>query len=126
MRASPGSALVLAVVMLLPLGASCDDELPTGDVCADAIRLFAACGTSVPVLSDGPCSGVRAAMARCVVAQAHDCDELATLTNRLDACVGDAIDAGAVVPPELPVPSTSVTGGGGGAGGSGGAGGQQI
>lgn len=80
---------------------------PAADVCAEARHRFASCGTSLPVLSDGPCTGTTRIVARCVADHAHDCDELATLFTRIDACVADLLDGGdSLLPPatDLPVP----------------------
>ena len=76
------------------------------DVCAEAKLRFASCGASLPLLADGPCTGTTRIAARCVADHAHDCDELATLFTRIDACVADMLDGGdALLPPvtDLPV-----------------------
>jgi hypothetical protein len=101
--------LALATVAFVALAhAACDTgEPPAADVCAEAKHRFASCGTSLPVLGDGPCAGTTSIVARCVVDHAHDCDELATLFGRIDACVADLLDGGdALLPPatDLPVP----------------------
>ena len=106
----------LALVLLLgALGAfaavapACASQEPVAaDVCAQAKSRFASCGTSLPVLTDGPCTGTTRIVARCVVDHAHDCDELATLFGRIDACVADLLDGGdPLLPPatDLPVPA---------------------
>lgn len=96
----------IAVVALVH--AACDGgEPPAADVCAEAKNRFASCGTSLPVVGDGRCAGTTRIVARCVVDHAHDCDELATLFGRIDACVADLLDGGdALLPPatDLPVP----------------------
>jgi hypothetical protein len=99
--------LVLGLLALLPLLACSSGAAPAADVCAEAKNRFAACGTSLPLLSDGPCTGTTRIVARCVVDHAHDCDELATLFARIDACVADMLDGGdSLLPPatDLPVP----------------------
>ena len=81
---------------------------PAADVCAEAKNRIASCGTSLPLLTDGPCSGSTRIVARCVVDHAKDCDELATLFGRIDECVADLLDGGdPLLPPatDLPVPS---------------------
>ena len=94
-----------AVAVLAP---ACASEPPSAaDVCAEAKNRFASCGTSLPLLTDGPCTGTTRIVARCVVEHAHDCDELATLFGRIDACVADLLDGGdPLLPPatDLPVP----------------------
>jgi len=97
----------LALAFAAALGACSTGSPVAADVCAEATHRFNACGTSLPLLSDGPCSGTTKIVARCVVSHAHDCDELATLFGRLDACVADMLDGGdALLPPasDLPVP----------------------
>jgi hypothetical protein len=76
------------------------------DVCARATHLFSSCGVVLPTLSDVPCTGAARLIARCVVDHAKDCDGLATLGQRLDACVEDQLDGGDLLPPptDLPVP----------------------
>ncbi|MDB4935925.1 MAG: hypothetical protein JWP87_2897 [Labilithrix sp.] len=100
--------VLAALAMVASLHAACSDrEAPAADVCGEAKNRFESCGTSLPVLSDGPCSGTTRIVARCVVEHAHDCDELATLFSRIDACVADLLDGGdALLPPatDLPVP----------------------
>ena len=76
------------------------------DVCARATHLFSSCGVVLPTLSTAPCTGAAKLVARCVVDHAKDCDGLATLAQRLDACVEDQLDGGDLLPPpaDLPVP----------------------
>lgn len=98
-----GCLAVLASVAACELG----EPPPAGDVCAEAKNRFASCGASLPLLSDGPCTGTTRIVARCVAAHAHDCDELATLFTRIDSCVADMLDGGdSLLPPatDLPVP----------------------
>ncbi|MDB5215449.1 MAG: hypothetical protein JWO86_3376 [Myxococcaceae bacterium] len=98
-----GSLALLAMVH-----AACSNpEPPAADICIEAKNRFSSCGTSLPLLTDGPCSGTTKIVARCVVDHAHDCDELATLFGRIDACVADLLDGGdELLPPatDLPVP----------------------
>jgi hypothetical protein len=99
--------IVLLAVVAFVHAACSSNEPPPADVCAEAKNRFASCGTSLPILTDGPCSGTTRILARCVVDHAHDCDELATLFGRIDACVADLLDGGdALLPPatDLPVP----------------------
>jgi hypothetical protein len=97
--------LVLASVAVF---AACSGaEAPAADVCGQAKQRFASCGTSVPLLGEGTCSGTSRIIARCVVDHARDCEELATLFGRIDACVADMLDGGdSLLPPatDLPVP----------------------
>jgi hypothetical protein len=120
------AAFAIAVAPLFVGG--CPEETFSGDICEQASHFFDTCGTTVPLLSDGACNGVRMAMARCVVEHAKDCDELATLFARLDACVRDLTDdAGAALPPPEDFPAPSIEGAGGSGGAtqaSGGAGGR--
>lgn len=100
--------LLVPLAMTALLHAACGGEEPApADVCAEAKNLFASCGTSLPLLSDGPCSGPTRIVARCVVDHAADCEELATLFVRIDACLADMLDGGdSLLPPatDLPVP----------------------
>ena len=101
--------LVSAMLASLALvhGACSSPEPPPADVCIAARDRFSSCGTSLPLLTDGPCSGTTRIVARCVVEHAHDCDELATLFGRIDECVADLLDGGdELLPPatDLPVP----------------------
>jgi len=92
---------------------ACSTSAPVaGDVCAEATNRFHSCGTSLPLFSDGPCSGTTRIVARCVVDHAHDCDELATLFGRLDACVADMLDGGdSLLPPATDLPVSNRDGG---------------
>ena len=102
------SALFLVVLCVIALGVACSSgEPPAADVCGQAKQRFASCGTSIPLLGEGTCSGTSRIVARCVVDHAHDCEELATLFSRIDACVADMLDGGdSLLPPatDLPVP----------------------
>ena len=100
-------ALALSGALAAVETACSSGEPPAADVCGQAKQRFASCGTSVPLLGDGPCNGTSRIVARCVVDHAHDCDELATLFGRIDACVADMLDGGDdLLPPptDLPVP----------------------
>ena len=95
-------------VLVASLVTACSDEPPpASDVCGEARNRFAACGASLPILTGGPCTGTTRIVARCVVDHAHDCEELATLFGRIDACVADLLDGGdELLPPatDLPTP----------------------
>ena len=105
---TPGIAFAAAVAFAASGPLACSNaDAPAADVCIQAKDRFASCGTSLPLLSDGPCAGTSKMVARCVVDHAHDCDELATLFGRIDACVADLLDGGDdLLPPasDLPVP----------------------
>ncbi|GAC1543982.1 MAG: hypothetical protein NVS3B10_31770 [Polyangiales bacterium] len=108
LRLAPGIAFAAAVAFAAsgPLGCS-NADAPAADLCIQAKDRFASCGTSLPLLSDGPCAGTSRIVARCVVDHARDCDELASLFGRIDACVADLLDGGDdLLPPpsDLPVP----------------------
>ena len=105
----PACFLAVCAILATFAGASaCGPTEPrAGDVCAEAKHRFASCGTSLPLLSDGACSGTTRIIARCVADHAHDCEELATLFTRIDSCVADMLDGGdSLLPPatDLPVP----------------------
>jgi hypothetical protein len=100
--------VALAVALVAASAACSGGEAPAADVCGDAKQRFASCGTNVPLLGEGACSGTSRIVARCVVDHAHDCEELATLFGRIDACVADMLDGGdSLLPPatDLPVPA---------------------
>jgi hypothetical protein len=104
----------LGAIAALPTACANEDP-PAADVCGEAKNRFSSCGTSLPLFSDGPCTGTTRIVARCVVDHAHDCDELATLFVRIDACVADLLDGGdELLPPatDLPVPPRDAGDGG--------------
>ena len=116
MRASylaRGSGAVGLSLMLAVLASGCArEEGAVGDVCERATRLFTECGLTLPILSDGTCTGVTRAVARCVANHASNCDELASLRGRIDACVADEIDGGdALIPAAEDLPLPVVDGG---------------
>ncbi len=99
--------LVALVVVLLAGGAGgCAEEpLPTGDDCQQARAVFTKCGVSLPILTDGACTGMQRVVARCVAHHATTCDDLSTLLGRIDVCAADALDGGDLAPvSDLPVP----------------------
>ena len=100
--------VIMAVVASLVFFACANPHEPEAgaDVCVRAEALFARCGVILPTLSGAPCAGAARLVARCVVDHATDCDALATLTQRLDACVEDELDGGELLDPpvDLPVP----------------------
>jgi len=99
---------LLALALPLGLTAACWEQADApADVCAEAKQRFNSCGTSVPLLTDGPCNGTTKMFARCVAEHAKDCDELATLFGRIDECVDALLDGGDdLLPPadDLPLP----------------------
>jgi hypothetical protein len=119
-----GAALLLCVsAAAATWSAACERPEP-GDACEAARQRFAECGATLPLLDEGPCTGVRLATAECVVDHVADCDELATLPSRIDECIDDLLpdDDGELPTGGLPVPATAAgNGGAGGAGGGGGA-----
>ncbi len=98
--------LVVLPVMVALVSLACSNAPPAAaDICIEAKDRFASCGTSLPLLTDGPCSGTTKIVARCVVDHAHDCDELATLFGRIDTCVADLLDGGdELLPPATDLP----------------------
>lgn len=95
----------LFAVLAAPLGAlvfpACAPEEPVpADVCAQATQVFTRCGVTLPLLADRPCTGATRAVARCVAAHASNCEDLADLTQRLDACVAEELDGGDLTPAE--------------------------
>lgn len=101
-------AALLAISAAVGAAASaCAPQPPAAvDDCDKARAIFEKCGVSLPILSQGPCTGAQHAVARCVANHASTCDELSTLVGRIDACVADELDGGDLPPAEdLPVPS---------------------
>ncbi len=98
---------VLAAPMGALIFAACAPEEPVpADVCAQATQVFTRCGVTLPLLADRPCTGATQAVARCVAAHAKNCEDLANLTQRLDACVAEELDGGDLTPAEdLPFPT---------------------
>jgi hypothetical protein len=106
MRAWPLWVTSIALVVSV-LACDPSSELPAdADVCKRANHLFSSCGVVLPTLANAPCTGAAKLVARCVVDHGATCDGLATLTQRLDACVEDQLDGGDLLPPpvDLPVP----------------------
>jgi hypothetical protein len=95
--------LFISVLFLL----ACEPAPAEDNVCAKAAHVFERCGASLPLLDTGSCTGLRKAVATCVADHATTCDELGSLTVRLDACVDDQLDGGdAFTPPDdLPTPA---------------------
>jgi len=95
--------LFISLLFLL----ACEPAPAEDDVCAKAAHVFERCGASLPLLDTGSCTGLRKAVATCVADHATTCDELGSLTVRLDACVDDQLDGGdAFTPPDdLPTPA---------------------
>lgn len=105
---------LLITLALAATGAlvACSATAPAADICAEATNRFNSCGTSLPLLSDGPCSGTTKIVARCVVNHARDCDELGTLFGRLDECIADTLDGGdSLLPPATDLPVSTRDGG---------------
>jgi hypothetical protein len=112
MRARLFCFVPMAVVALLVAGA-CGEQSVSDDVCGQAAQRVRSCGATFGFLQNGTCSGARKLVARCVVDHATDCDELATLSGRLDECVAGLADGGDDILPEitdLPVPLRSDAG----------------
>lgn len=93
----------LATLALVLLANGCL-EAPTDfkDVCAEANHIIQGCGTTVPVLTDSPCTGLARVVSTCVAEQAHGCDDLASLMHNPDRCFPDAGEF--QDPEELPLP----------------------
>jgi hypothetical protein len=76
----------LALSLLL---AACDLWQPSAasDDCALVQQIFQSCGATVPLLTDGACTGLRRALAECVLEQDTTCDGLAAFSRRRDVCL---------------------------------------
>lgn len=76
------------------------------DVCARATHRLSSCGITLPTASNTPCTGAARLVARCIVDHTDDCDSLASLSRRVDACISDELDGGDLLSPptDLPVP----------------------
>ena len=86
------------------------------DVCTRAAYLVSSCGFDLPTLdaTTTACTGGARIVATCVVDHARDCDELATLTRRIDQCANDLVDGGGLIAPpsDLPAPERASKDGG--------------
>ena len=116
-----GAWLVALPAVLAACAVACERPEP-GDTCEAARQRFAECGATLPLLDEGPCTGVRRATAECIVDHVADCDELATLPARIDACIDDLLpeDDGELPTGGLPVPATAAGAGGSAASAGGG------
>lgn len=94
------SLLLLALPALAFAACSAGTNDDAGlDACARADKKLSACGVMLPVGQGGACVGVRRMASECVNAHADGCDELATIFQRIDACIDDIQgDAGDLVP----------------------------
>lgn len=94
--------LALASALFAATSAGCSaaaDDDATLDACARADKKLSACGVTLPVGQGSACVGVRRMASECVNAHADGCDELATIFQRIDACIDDIQgDAGDLVP----------------------------
>ena len=101
--------LVPLAALVAFLASACGNaDLPAGDVCQQATNVFLKCGVTLPLLTDGPCTGTKRALAGCVAHHAANCEELAGLEGHIDACVADELDGGdSFLPPaeDLPLPA---------------------
>jgi|GEM_PF-6015560 len=105
--------LVVALGAATALLSACFGEANAeGDVCVRARARFATCGATLPLLSDGPCTGTSKLVSQCVADHASDCDELATLLGRIDECMTDvAQDDDSLLPPATDLPVAPRDGG---------------
>lgn len=92
----------LALLALLLGG--CELFLPPtpADDCASAQELLQDCGATLPLLTDGPCVGLRVALAECVLDQTPSCDALASLGRRPDTCAPELAELTGLGPPTGP------------------------
>jgi hypothetical protein len=106
MRRLVSTLLLSAFALAAGVAGGCTQEpLAAGDECQQARAVFTKCGVTVPLLSDGACTGVARMVARCVAHHATTCDELSSLVGRIDACAADELDGGDLTPVgDLPVP----------------------
>ena len=90
--------LCLLSVAVVVVGCREDDATVAGDACERADHKLRACGVMLPLVSSG-CVGLRRVASECVNAHADGCDELATIFQRVDACLEDQQgDGGDIVP----------------------------
>ena len=82
-------ALAFAFSSALSLLACGAAETAPVDVCEDATHRLAACGVALPIAAGGACAGPRRLVSQCLVSHADGCDEIATIMQRIDACVAD-------------------------------------
>lgn len=98
------SARLLSVVATLMAFAGCALLAPPkpADDCAVAQELLQDCGATLPLLTDGPCTGLRVALAECVLDQTPTCDSLASLGRRPDTCAPELAELTGLGPPTGP------------------------
>jgi hypothetical protein len=94
------SAFVLVLLSLSAPAACAQESESFADVCAEARARFSACGASLPLLADKPCTGMTRVLSRCIASHARTCDELSSLITRVDSCVADEADGGELPPAE--------------------------
>jgi hypothetical protein len=110
MKRLPMKRLVALSFVALPF--ACTETPRAEDVCGEAQLLFQECGATLPMLTEGPCTATRRAVARCVTTHASNCEELAALPRRIDGWCASEIDGGAIELPPGAIPSSPARDGG--------------
>jgi hypothetical protein len=99
------SPRLIEALLMIATAAACSAVAPERvDVCEAARVRFSECGASLPLLTNKPCTGVTRAVSACIVHHVSNCDELASLTTRIDLCVADEADGGELPPAEDLIP----------------------
>ncbi|MCB9736687.1 MAG: hypothetical protein H6745_29260 [Deltaproteobacteria bacterium] len=92
-----------ALIAVLGLGLGACELLGEGapkTVCESAQRRFQGCGVTAPLITDGPCQGLRRSVSMCIDDFAADCDDVRALVRRPDLCFTSLVDLPADGPPE--------------------------
>jgi hypothetical protein len=106
LRASLVLAFSLAAMLgVMPMIGCGDSGDLSADVCEAAADKLSACGVSLPVSTRGACVGTRRLAAECMVHHADGCDQLASLLQRIDACVSDIQSTESGLPEGVALPS---------------------
>ena len=83
------SRIAAAFAVLVGIIACGGEEL---SMCEEASEVLGTCDVSIPFLRDGPCAGVRAAAAECILAHVTSCQQVASLDAAFQQCVAEEGD----------------------------------
>lgn len=90
----------LASALLL---VACGGPPEASNLCEEAQLMFQSCGVRVPLISDGPCAGLRRSAATCIMDHGESCETLAELTRAPDTCFESLIEPPQVTEPSDPI-----------------------
>jgi len=99
--AARGLIVAAAVLLATALG-GCEllgEDAPT-TLCEAAQRELQACGVTAPLITDGPCEGLRRSVSLCVYDHTRDCADVEALVRRPDLCFVGLVDLPTDGPPD--------------------------